>query len=245
MGLITSPDLRDKVLMPSTDVRALFDTICPKYDLMNRLLSCGLNTLWLKRLVQAVLDTHPTNYLDLCCGTGAVAARLATSCKGGPPLPIDCADFSPAMIAVAKARLSTLGTPFRTFVADATALPFDDSSYDTISLSYGIRNIQDKHAAIREAARVLRPGGHLCILELTQPHRLVRPFHALYLKTIVPLIGAVVTGHREPYQYLPSSIQGFSITDLMSTLCQHGFSSQPPEPLSFGIATIIIAEKNV
>lgn len=229
--------------MPSTDVRALFDTISAKYDLMNVVLSCGLNRLWLKRLVKAILDTKPTNYLDLCCGTGAVAVQLATSCQRDSLPSIDCVDFSDSMMAIARARLSALGIPFNALVADVTALPFNNMSYDTISMAYGIRNILDKHSAISEAARVLRPGGKLCILELTQPHWAVRPFHTLYLKTIVPFLGKVITGQTDPYQYLPRSIHRFSIPDLMDTLCQHGFAPHMPQMVSFGIATLIIAEK--
>jgi demethylmenaquinone methyltransferase/2-methoxy-6-polyprenyl-1,4-benzoquinol methylase len=231
--------------MQSTDVRDLFDTISSKYDLMNDLISCGINRLWLKRLVQSILDTKPNNYLDLCCGTGAVAERLVTSCKRGSLPSIDCVDFSFQMITIAKNRLSGLGVPFTTFVADATELPFSNESYDTVSIAYGSRNIEDKQAAIGEAARVLRPGGKLCILELTRPHRLIRPFHALYLKTVVPLIGKVITGQAGPYHYLPRSIQRFSVSDLMETLRQQGFAPKVPQMLSCGIATLIIAEKKV
>jgi demethylmenaquinone methyltransferase / 2-methoxy-6-polyprenyl-1,4-benzoquinol methylase len=124
-------------------------------------------------------------------------------------------------------------------------LPFANDSYDTISIAYGIRNIQDKEAAIREAARVLRPGGQLCILELTRPHTFIRPFHSLYLKTLVPLIGTIVTGQREAYRYLPRSIHNFSLTDLISTLSRSGFTPQMPQSLTFGIATLIIAEKQL
>ena len=229
--------------MQSTDVRNLFDTVSSKYDLMNVLLSCGLNRLWLKRFVKAILNTNPTNYLDLCCGTGAVAAQLVTSCQRDALPSIDCVDFSLPMITIAKARLTTLGIPFKALVADATVLPFNNESYDTISIAYGIRNIPDKQATIREAARVLRPGGKLCILELTQPHRVIRPFHSLYLKTIVPFLGRVVAGQTEAYQYLPRSIQQFSVPDLMNTLCQQGFAPHRPQLVSFGIATLIIAEK--
>lgn len=221
----------------------LFDAISPKYDLMNRILSCGLNALWMKRLVHAIVNTHPTRYLDLCCGTGAVVVQLVDSWNEDPLPTIDCVDFSPAMIAIAKNRLSTLGVPYKAFMADATALPFANESYDTISMAYGIRNIANKQAALCEAARVLRPGGTLCILELTQPHTRIRPFHRLYLTTVVPIIGTLLTGQFAAYQYLPRSIQSFSVPDLISTLCQCGFSPQMPVPLSFGIATLIIAEK--
>ena len=222
----------------------LFDAISPQYDLMNGILSAGLNTLWMRKLVHAILDTNPKRYLDLCCGTGAVVVQLSSSSK--KPLPsIDCVDFSPAMIAIAQDRLSARNIPHRTHVADATALPFANDSYDTISIAYGIRNILNKEAAIREAARVLRPGGRLCILELTQPHTFIRPFHSLYLKTLVPLIGTIVTGQREAYRYLPRSIHSFSLSDLISTLRRCGFTPQMPQPLTFGVATLILAENHV
>ena len=229
--------------MLPTDIRTLFNFISPRYDLASTILSCGLNVHWLRQLVFAILDAHPKNHLDLCCGTGAVGANLTRVCRRADLPSIDCVDFSPSMIAIATDRLSPFG--IRPFVADVTALPIDDTSYDTVSIAYGLRNIPDKDAALHEAARVLRPGGRLCILELTRPHRLVRPLHTLYLATLLPVLGWAITRQQEPYRYLSRSIQNFSVPECIDALRRHGFSPQIPKTVSLGIATLIIAEKIV
>ena len=220
------------------DRRVLFDNISQRYDRVNTLLSFGLNALWMRRLARSILDAQPQRHLDLCCGTGAVAAQLIRRCA--QPLHIDCVDFSPEMLATARNRLAHTGV--RMFLADATALPFEKASYDTVSISYGIRNIPDKEAALCEAARVLRPGGRLCIFELTRPKSLLRPFHSLYLAAI-PFLGWVMTGQREPYRYLSHSIRNFSVTECVEALLRQGFCPQIPQAVFSGVATLIIAEK--
>ena len=219
--------------------RSFFNAISPTYDMANILLSFGLNELWMRRLARSVLGASPRRHLDLCCGTGAVAAHMARLCRSQALPSIDCVDFSPAMIAIAKKRL----TGARIFLADATALPFEEGAYDTVSMAYGLRNIIDKDAVIREAARVLRPGGRLYILELTRPHVLIRPFHKLYLATVVPLLGALATGQREPYRYLGRSIQAFSVEECLEGLRRQGLSPQKPKQVSLGLVTLITAEK--
>ena len=220
-------------------LRSFFDALSPKYDAMNTLLSFGLNKLWMKRLARSILEARPRRHLDLCCGTGAVIAHMERLCPAARLPSIDCVDFSPAMTALAKKRLINA----RIFLADAAALPFEEGSYDTISIAYGLRNIVDKGAVLSEAARVLRPGGRLYILELTKPCAFIRPFHSLYLSIAAPFLGALITGQSEPYQYLSRSIQAFSVEDCLEKLRLHGFLPQKPKAVSLGLVTFITAEK--
>jgi demethylmenaquinone methyltransferase/2-methoxy-6-polyprenyl-1,4-benzoquinol methylase len=157
---------------------------------------------------------------------------------------IDCVDFSCPMIAQARHQLEKRNINARCIEADIRALPLPDGSYDTVCLAYGIRNIPDQKAALTEAARLLRPKGRLFILELTPPpSAFFRFLHSAYLKTIVPVVGGLLTCHIKPYTYLRKSIETFSVPDLMNTLQECGFACQRPVPLTFGTATIIEAQK--
>jgi demethylmenaquinone methyltransferase / 2-methoxy-6-polyprenyl-1,4-benzoquinol methylase len=229
------------------DIRQLFNTIAARYDITNALISFGCHTLWYRRFIHTILsESIPHAVLDLCCGTGAVTERLAaTMTKRRIPLPtIDCVDFSDNMLEGARQRLHRLHVVSRFINSDAALLPLPDNSYDTIIVAYGIRNLTEKKKALSEARRVLKPHGKLFILELTSPSLpVIRLLHTAYLKTAVPLLGALLTRHKKPYQYLEQSIKNFSVPDLLSSLEQTGFSASDPVSLSFGVATIIQAEK--
>ena len=228
------------------DIRQLFNTIAARYDITNALISLGCHTLWYRRFIHTILrESTPHTVLDLCCGTGAVTQRLVAAMKKRKlPLPaIDCVDFSHGMLEEAKLRLAHLNVVSNFINSDASLLPLPDSSYDTIIIAYGIRNLTELKKALSEANRVLRTHGKLFILELTPPRSpIVHLFHAAYLKTVVPILGAILTRHKKPYQYLEQSIEHFSVPDLLCSLHQTGFSASAPVSLSFGVATIIQAE---
>ena len=184
-------------LNPS-DVRTLFDRIAPVYDAMNRVMTVGLDRRWRRLAVEAVV-LPGDRVLDACCGTGDLA--VAAEREGGT---VTGLDFSPAMLERARRKSTSI-----TWVeGDVLALPFADGSFDAATVGFGVRNVADLDSGLRELRRVLRPGGRLAVLEITNPRGPLRPFFALWFDRIVPLLGKVLPGGRA-YTYLPASVRRF------------------------------------
>ena len=182
----------------SDEVRGMFDRIAPVYDAMNRVMTAGLDRSWRRLAVQAVVQPGD-RVLDACCGTGDLA--VAAEREGGV---VTGLDFSPGMLERARRKSDTV-----TWVeGDLLALPFDDDSFDSATVGFGVRNVADLEAALAELRRVLRPGGRLAILEITQPRGLLKPFFSLWFDRIVPLLGKVLPGGKA-YTYLPASVRRF------------------------------------
>ena len=199
--------------LASDDVRGMFDRIAPVYDAMNRVMTAGLDRAWRRLTVEAVVQPGD-RVLDACCGTGDLA--LAAEREGGI---VTGLDFSPKMLERARRKSETI-----TWVeGDLLELPFEDGSFDAATVGFGVRNVADLEAALAELRRVLRPGGRLAILEITQPRGLLRPFFSLWFDRIVPLLGKVLPGGRA-YTYLPASVRRFpGAEELVSLLERTGF----------------------
>ena len=165
-------------------VRGMFDRIAPVYDVMNRVMTVGLDRSWRRLTVEAVVRSGD-RVLDACCGTGDLA--VAAERKGAV---VTGLDFSPAMLARARSKSPTV----EWIEGDLLALPFADGAFDAATVGFGVRNVADLDAALDELRRVLRPGGRLAILEITQPRGLLRPFFSLWFDRIVPLLGKVLPG---------------------------------------------------
>ena len=214
-------------------VRTMFDRIAPVYDLMNRLMSAGLDQRWRRMTADAVV--HPGDrVLDACCGTGDLA--LAGQAAGGV---VTGLDFSERMLERARAKSSTV----EWIRGDLLELPFEDAAFDAATVGFGIRNVADLHSGLEELARVLRPGGRLGILEITQPRGLLRPFYRLWFDGLVPLAGKLLPG-GSAYSYLPASVRRFPGPDVLAGLLERtGFHDVRYRLLAGGIVALHTGER--
>jgi demethylmenaquinone methyltransferase / 2-methoxy-6-polyprenyl-1,4-benzoquinol methylase len=185
--------------LPAEGVRRMFDRIAPVYDAMNRVMTAGLDQRWRAATVREAVRPGD-RVLDACCGTGdlAVAARKAGAGK------VVGLDFSEPMLERARRKAPEL----EWVQGDVLALPFEDASFDAAVVGFGVRNVEDLAAALRELRRVLRHGGRLGILEITRPRGVLAPFYRLWFDRIVPLLGRILPG-GEAYTYLPASVRRF------------------------------------
>jgi demethylmenaquinone methyltransferase / 2-methoxy-6-polyprenyl-1,4-benzoquinol methylase len=189
--------VRSGTLSPE-GVQRMFDRIAPVYDLMNRVMTMGLDQRWRRKTVKAVVEPGD-RVLDAACGTGDLAIIAAKA--GGV---VTGLDFSERMLDRARRKAPEL----KWVRGDLLALPFEDESFDSATVGFGVRNVADLAAGIEELRRVLRPGGRLAILEITQPRGPLRIFYSLWFDRIVPLFGKILPG-GEAYTYLPASVRRF------------------------------------
>ena len=196
--------------LPAEGVRRMFDRIAPVYDAMNRIMTGGLDRRWRRITVEQAVRGGD-RVLDACCGTGdlAIAARRhgAGSVVG--------LDFSEQMLERARRKAPEL----EWVQGDALALPFEDASFDAATVGFGIRNVDDLEAGLRELRRVLRPGGRVAILEITTPRGVLAPFYRVWFDRVVPLLGRVLPG-GDAYTYLPASVRRFPVPEELSRLLE-------------------------
>ncbi len=213
----------------------MFSRIADRYDLANHLLSAGCDFHWRKRAAEIVAPWNPACVLDLATGSGDLAVVLQHKL---PRSEITAADFSPEMLALARAK----GVR-RTVNADALQLPFAQQSFDAITVAFGLRNMRDWAAALREMRRVLTGRGHLLVLEFSLPHqRAFRAMYRVYLHKILPRLCALLTNDKAAYEYLGASIENFPSGAAMCGLINNnGFEDAAAEPLTGGIVTIYTA----
>lgn len=234
---MSSPLVAEQPEQRADLVRQMFDRVSARYDLNNALLSLGLDRYWLwraRRLLALPSDAH---IVDLCCGTGAVTRTLARSVPHGRVVGVD---FSEGMLAAALARPQEVGAGETEYLrSDVLHVPLPDHSFDAVTIAYGPRNIVDLPALWHEMRRLVQPGGQVLSLELTRPPGLVGFFHELYLRYLVPWIGGLVSGDREAYSYLSTTIAGFlDPQELAASMREGGLQEVRVIPLSGGIVTI-------
>lgn len=223
-------------------VNTMFARIARRYDAANRLLSGGIDQWWRKRLVRIVRSKTPRDVLDLATGSGDVAFALARALP--PTTKITGMDFCQPMLdqAIAKqTAVSGLGREIVFRQGDGLALPCPDACMDAVTVSFGLRNMADRHRALSEMRRVLRPGGHVHVLEFSQPYRWFRPFYYFYTKKILPAIAGKVTGDRAAYDYLNASIEAYPGHAAMSEeLKKAGFLEVRAIRMTLGIVALHI-----
>jgi demethylmenaquinone methyltransferase / 2-methoxy-6-polyprenyl-1,4-benzoquinol methylase len=199
----------------------MFDRVAGHYDVLNSVMTAGLHHRWRERAVMRAQLAAGDAALDVCCGTGDLSLELARCVAPGGHV-VGC-DFSEPMLDLAREKASSLGVSGLRFEwADALQLPYDDDSFAAVTVGFGVRNLADLDRGLREMTRVLRPGGRLVILEITQPRRApLSTFYSLWFDHIVPLIGNL-SAEPEAYAYLPESVRNFpeprDLAELMDTV---------------------------
>jgi demethylmenaquinone methyltransferase/2-methoxy-6-polyprenyl-1,4-benzoquinol methylase len=223
-------------------VRSMFNTIAPKYDLMNRLMTFGIDKRWRSITVKTLKKAGVQNVLDIA--TGDLAIKLAKEIDGSH---ITGIDLSEGMISVGKTKVEQAGLSNRITLATADALqmPFADNSFDAITVAYGVRNFEHLDKGYAEMLRVLRPGGMLCVLELTPPSSpIVKPFYAAYTRGIIPVVGRLLSNDKRAYTYLPESIAAVPARqDMLNLMSKAGFSDTTYRSFTFGVCTLYTALK--
>ena len=199
------------------EVRGMFDRIAGVYDLMNSAMTAGMHHRWRERAVDAAAVGPGSAALDVCCGTGDLTLELAR--RIGPTGRVVGSDFSEGMLDVARGKDAGPGAAKPMFEwGDALDLPYDNASFDAVTVGFGVRNLERLDRGIAEMTRVLRPGGKLVILEITQPQRPpLSTFFSLWFDRIVPMIGTIA-GDRDAYSYLPESVKRFPPPDGLAEL---------------------------
>lgn len=225
----------------SEEVKKMFSEISLKYDLMNDLLSFGIHRLWRRVLARLASRSvpKPQEILDCAGGTGDVAFTLE---KKFPSANITCTDFCEDMLEIAKVKAARHGSRVRFRAADAMHLPFDPDSFDLVTISFGIRNVDDPALCLADMARVTKPGGRVLVLEFGAPKGFFGVLYRFYSKWIMPTIGKLIAGSRRAYTYLPETAAKFPAGDeFIRIMNQCGcFSESASKKLSFGIAYIYI-----
>ena len=226
-------------------VRQMFDAIAPAYDFMNRAMTLGIDIWWRKLAVKRLKRIRPAAILDVATGTGDFAIQLNKSLH---PQHITGIDLSQGMLDEARRKVKDKGLEEKiTFVkGDCMALPMADGTFDAVTVAFGVRNFEHLQQGYKEMARVLKPGGMLCVLELSTPgNPLIRWFYDLYALHIIPAIGAMKSGDKTAYRYLPESIAAVPQGDDMLQLMRNaGLRDATFKCLTLGVCTIYTAVKS-
>lgn len=225
-------------------IRRMFNSIAPVYDVMNRLMTLGIDRRWRRKTVRAAASACPRDILDIATGTGDLAIALANAC---PDARVTGVDLSEGMVEEGRRKVLKAGLQHRVTLrtADALQLPFDDESFDVITVAFGVRNFEHLSEGYAEMLRVLRPGGTLCVLELTPPASAwVKPFYAAYTRGFIPLAGRLMSGDLSAYTYLPRSIAAVPARAGMTALVTGaGFRDAAWRSFTFGVCTLYTARK--
>ena len=222
-------------------VRGVFDSVASRYDVMNDLMSAGLHRLWKRHTIdQAAVRTGDV-VLDLAGGTGDLAAKFSK--KVGAEGHVVLADINAAMLKQGRSRLVDAGVAGNLSIAqvDAQDLPFEDGTFDCITIAFGLRNVTDKDAALRSMFRVLKTGGKAMILEFSEPSKALKPAYDLYSFKVLPTLGKLIAGDSDSYQYLAESIRMHPDQETLKAMMEEaGFERCRYNNLAAGIVALHI-----
>ena len=225
-------------------VETMFNNIAPTYDRLNHTLSLGIDRRWRRKAVDALKPFRPSTILDIATGTGDFAILAARRLA---PDRIIGVDISEGMMEVGRQKVKEAGldTVISFAKDDSTDLSFDDSTFDAVTVAYGARNFEDLEAGLREMCRVLKPGGHLMLVELTTPPRFpMKQLFKVYAHTVMPFIGRIISHDDSAYTYLPHSMEAFPQAEqLVPLMRQSGFSAVNFKRFTFGLSTMYLATK--
>jgi demethylmenaquinone methyltransferase / 2-methoxy-6-polyprenyl-1,4-benzoquinol methylase len=247
-GRVSGPPSEAATTVSKDPVRiaGMFDAIARRYDTLNHLLSAGFDRRWRRRAVRSLAFTGRERVVDVCTGTGDLAIEAATA-RGGHAGRIIGLDFSAEMLRLAKQKLraAALSSHVHMARADATHLPLADRSMDAATVAFGIRNVLDPARACEELYRVLVPGGQVAILEFGAPAApALRAVYLWYFRRVLPLIGRMISKHRDAYSYLPLSVLNFPAGEAFGDVLRaRGFTRVRCEPLTFGIVWLYLASR--
>ncbi len=218
-------------------VRNAFARIADRYVMTNHVLSMGADVWWRKVVTKRIKALRPSKLLDVASGTGDLALTIQDAI---PDCDVTATDFCAEMLDHASSR----GVE-KTLVADALDLPFADGEFDVVTVAFGLRNMADYEKALREMLRVLRPGGHLFILDFSLPKGAMRGPYRLYLHHVLPKMAGFLTKEKDAYEYLGGSIEQFPSGEKMISLLEaSGFESANSKPMTFGVVSVYEATKN-
>ena len=230
--------------MSVSPIAAMFDRISPKYDRLNHLLSFNIDKVWRRKTAKAVAKAQPKTVLDLATGTADLAMAVA---RRNPQAHIIGMDISEKMLDIGKAKVvqQKMDKQIELCLGNAAALPFDDNTFDAVTVAFGVRNFEDLDKGLSEIHRVLKPNGNVFILEFSMPERFpMKQLYRFYFKRVLPRIGKMVSKDPGAYTYLPESVERFPKPDsFLQQLSEKGLENGTKKSLSFGIATLYQAEK--
>lgn len=242
-GNMTVIPYKEKNASKKAQVAQMFDSISHRYDFLNHFLSLGIDKLWRKKAVSILRPFKPAQILDVATGTGDFAIQAMSL----SPVQVTGIDISEGMLEIGRKKIEARGLSQQVELkqGDSENIPFEGNKFDAVTVAFGVRNFENLEKGLSEIYRVLKPQGHLVVLEFSKPK--VFPFKQLYnfyFKTILPFIGRWVSKDKAAYTYLPESVEAFPDgNDFASILQNVGFKEITCKPLTFGVSTIYTGRK--